>query len=206
MTRQIRPGRTPTLAELRRAQNHHRLLVTELARVRASALAWRNGLAALLAGLLGFGLIKGRSDVGDLPSGWGAVVGALLLISLIAGACAALALLRASHGRPALVTTAGLSSEVAADHIEVLASVRALRTGIALAFLCAALLVAAVGMTWYGPERDAPFLQAREGGVTGCGTVTGVSGGKLTLKDHNRVTTFDLTGIDDLRPVDSCAK
>ena len=61
------------------------LPVDELPRIRATALAWRNGLAALLAGLIGFGLIKGRSDIGQLQPPWQLVVGGLLVLSLLAG-------------------------------------------------------------------------------------------------------------------------
>jgi hypothetical protein len=204
MTREIRPGRTPTVAELRRAQDHHRLVLGELTRVRAAALAWRNGVAALLAGLLGFGLIKGRSEVDGLPPEWSAIVGLLLLASLIAGAGAALALLRASHGRPGLVATADLSSSIASDHIEAVASARALRSGILLGFLCMALLIAAVGTTWYGPERDAPRLQITNGTTNACGTVIAIRDGKVTLKNGSRVTVTDLTTAQDLQPVASC--
>ncbi len=52
-------------------------------------LAWRNGLAALLAGLIGFGLTKGRSDITQLGSLYAAIVGCLLVASLTAGAASA---------------------------------------------------------------------------------------------------------------------
>jgi hypothetical protein len=63
--------------------------------VRAAALAWRNGLAALLAGIIGFSLVRGRSDIGGLADPYGVVVGALLLGALVIGIVAALYLLRA---------------------------------------------------------------------------------------------------------------
>src|ERR687897_994973 len=69
-----------------------------LVKVRAKALAWRNGLGALLVGLIGFGLIKGRTDVGELAASYATIVGLALLASLIAGALAAVWLLRAAHG------------------------------------------------------------------------------------------------------------
>jgi hypothetical protein len=37
-----------------------------LSRMRTDAVVWRNGLGALLAGPVGFSLIKGRSDVSTL--------------------------------------------------------------------------------------------------------------------------------------------
>lgn len=70
----LTPGRPATAADLRAAQERDELLRTELPRVRQAATAWRNGLGALLAGLVGFGLIKGRSDVRELATGWAAAV------------------------------------------------------------------------------------------------------------------------------------
>lgn len=205
MTREIRPGRLPTPEELRRAQDHHNLLPGELARIRAASLAWRNGLAALLAGLLGFGLIKGRTDIEGLPSGWSATVGILLLASLIAGAVAALELLRASHGRPRVVALADLPSAVASDHIEALASVRALRAGIGLTFACLALLVAAVGVTWFGPERtDAPSLLISNRDTTACGAVVGLGSGEIAIKGGAGVIKVDLMTANSIQPVTTC--
>ena len=48
------------------AQAVQRMLRDELTVVRAAATAWRNGLAGLLAAMLGFSLVKGRSDIGTL--------------------------------------------------------------------------------------------------------------------------------------------
>ncbi|MEU9780344.1 hypothetical protein AB0H92_05050 [Streptomyces phaeochromogenes] len=75
-------------------------LAQELGRVREVAVAWRNGLGAILAGLDGFGLIKGRSDVGQAAPQWAVTAGLLLLAALVAGGLGALNLLRAAHGRP----------------------------------------------------------------------------------------------------------
>lgn len=77
-----------------------RALAQELGRVREVAVAWRNGLGAILAGLVGFGLIKGRSDVGQAAPQWAVTAGLLLLAALAAGGFGALSLLRAAHGRP----------------------------------------------------------------------------------------------------------
>ncbi|MEV6633608.1 hypothetical protein AB0M54_22945 [Actinoplanes sp. NPDC051470] len=65
----IAPGPGPaTLDDLRRVQHRDRLLRTELPRGREAATAWRNGLGALLTALIGFSLIKGRADVGQLAA------------------------------------------------------------------------------------------------------------------------------------------
>lgn len=160
-------GPPATASDLRRAQYRERLLRTELDRVRGAALAWRNGLAGLLAALLGFSLVKGRSDIGQLSPAASAVVGVLLLLALVAGAGAALALLRAAHGRPQIISL-GTSAHPALDeHLEALDSATALRRGIMLAMLCGVLLASAVGTTWYGPARAA--AQAPPGSAVGIG-------------------------------------
>ncbi|WP_225101591.1 hypothetical protein [Streptomyces sp. CoH27] len=63
------------------------------------------GLAALFVGLLGFGLVKGRTGVGELASPYDALVGGALLLCLLCGTLCALLLLllRAAHGAPTVV-------------------------------------------------------------------------------------------------------
>ena len=53
MTIQISAGSKATIRDRRTARATRDLLAGELPRVRASAVAWRNGLGALLAGLIG---------------------------------------------------------------------------------------------------------------------------------------------------------
>ncbi|MEV0935795.1 hypothetical protein ACIBMX_44915 [Streptomyces phaeochromogenes] len=125
-----------------------RALAQELGRVREVAVAWRIGLGAILAGLVDFRLIKGRSDVGQAAPQWAVTAGLLLLAALVAGGFGALSLLRAAHSRPyagrvADVGTGGRPFAVE-DHEEALTSARYLRNGIVLTCLCTGLLVAAV--------------------------------------------------------------
>jgi hypothetical protein len=96
----IAPGSPAQPSQRRAAKATLELLADELPRVRTSALAWRNGLGALLAGLIGFGLVKGRSDVTQLAPDAAVGVGVLLILALLAGSGAAVLLMRAAHGRP----------------------------------------------------------------------------------------------------------
>ncbi|WP_405775566.1 hypothetical protein [Streptomyces sp. NBC_01538] len=177
------PGRPATPDDLHRARQRDELFRTELPRVRAAALAWRNGLAALLTGLLGFGLIKGRSDVSGLAQPYAVAVGALLLAALVVGAAGACWLMTAGHGLPSITTTARLGSRISTDHEEAVRAVAYLRRGIAATLGCAAILVAAVGMTWYGPGAD-PALQVTTPTGTQCGSLLrlGPGGAVLTTK------------------------
>lgn len=88
-----------------------------------------------------------------------ALVGTLLLVAFLAGAVGALLLIRAANGPPSITPTSRSLMRSVADHGEALAAARALRCGIALTLGCVILLVAAVGVTWYGPVRDQTELQ-----------------------------------------------
>ncbi|MFE2532113.1 hypothetical protein [Streptomyces sp. NPDC059371] len=178
-------NRQVTPADLHRARHRQHVLRTELPRVRAAALAWRNGLAALLAGLVGFGLVKGRSDVSGLDEHWAAAVGALLLTALLLGASAAVWLMSAAHGLPEVVAVDGLHSRTAADHAEAVRSAKRLRRGIGATFCCAAALVAAVGATWYGPAAASPGVRVitPKGVLCGSSLRVGAHGPVLTAPD-----------------------
>ncbi|MFJ3791255.1 hypothetical protein [Kitasatospora sp. NPDC090091] len=201
------PGPPATPADLRRAQQQEVLLRTELTRVRGAALAWRNGLAALLAGLVGFGLVKGRSDVGELAPGWAVAVGLLLLAALLGGAVGAALLLRAAHGRFGVVPLDGLPPAEVRDHLEALASARALKRGVVATAVCSALLVAAVATTWYGPSRQDPALRVEYGGTgaTACGEPVRVLDHVLVLKSSAGELAVPLDQLRTVQPVKSCA-
>src|SRR5258708_14381477 len=93
-------GGPATVADLHAAQERQRLLAAELPRVREAATAWRNGLGGMLAALIGFGLIKGQSDISQLAPSCAAWTGILLLSALIVGAGAARLLIPPAIGPP----------------------------------------------------------------------------------------------------------
>jgi hypothetical protein len=208
---QISAGSKATIRDRRTARAIRDLLAGELPRVRAAALAWRNGLGALLAGLIGFGLIKGRSDVTQLEPAAAVGVGVLLLAALTVGAVAAVLLMRAAHGRPSTASVPEVVDRTANDPgeggrlAEAKASARALRRGVILSFLCTALLCAALGLTWYGPAKDKPRIEVRPtDGAALCGEVVSLADGKLALKTEQGQLTVDLTKANGMSAVDSC--
>lgn len=206
-SRRVAPGPPATAADLLAAQERHRLLSTELSRVREAALAWRNALAALLTALVGFGLIKGRSDVNLLDRPWAVAVGVILLCSLLSGTLGALLLVRSAHGSPTVAPLSALQVRSAADHLEALAAARALRRGMTLALLCAGLLVTAVAATWYGPAPapESPVVQVRTpaaGQV--CGTVVRTGRGTLTLKSPAGEVVVELAEASSLQALRAC--
>lgn len=207
MTQPIGAGPPAQPADRQAARNMRALLADELTRVRAGALAWRNGLGALLAGLIGFGLIKGRTDVGQLASWYAAMVGTLLLAALVVGGAGAALLMRAAHGRPGptpLPLASGADPLDVARDAEVVASMRALRRGVVAAFACAALLTAAVGVMWYGPEKQRLVEVQLTTGARHCGQILSLAHNRLTLKTSRGQITVDLTQADGMAVADSC--
>jgi hypothetical protein len=204
VSRQLSPGRSATVADLQAARERERLLLAELPRVREAATAWRNGLGGLLAALVGFSLIRGRSDIGELATPWAVLVGILLLAALIIGAVGALLLIRAANGRPSVASTRQVLSRPVADHIESLAAAAALRRGIVLTLACAGLLVAAVGATWYGPAHGNPaVLIVTPNGII-CGSVVRVGHNDLALNTAVGEVTTDMASISGMQAVVNC--
>ncbi|OXM60491.1 hypothetical protein [Amycolatopsis vastitatis] len=203
----LRPAQTRPGDEYpQHVQVVQRMLREELGLVRESALAWRNGLAALLAGLLGFSLIKGRSDISTLVTPWRITVGALLLLALLAGAASALVLLRAAHGHPRRIARTAVRSAVAQQRWEAEEARTDLNRGTVGVLTCAALLVVAVAVTWYGPAAAKPTLEIVVGGETICGSVVRTDAGRLTLKTDHGERTTDLTQATGFRPIDNCGR
>ena len=116
------------------ARQRAALAARELTQVRAAALAWSKGMAAVLAGLLGFSLVKGRTDVGSLSGGYALIVGALLLLAIGAGGAATWNLLSAAYGRPIKVRLSQMRdeqwSQLAAEHAEALSAGKAMTRGL----------------------------------------------------------------------------
>jgi hypothetical protein len=200
----LAPGPPATATDLYRAQERRQLLTSELRRVREAAIAWRNGLGGLLVGLVGFSLIKGRSDVGQLADDWAIAVGCVLLFALATGALGAFRLIRAAHGRPALTDVRDLAPGPLAEHAEALDSVRSLTSGIRLAATCTLMLVTAVGMTWYGPEKEPPRVEITTPAGPICGTTVRVDAGRIVLKTSGGEIAADLTKVNSLKAVATC--
>ncbi|MEU6367273.1 hypothetical protein ABZ876_16435 [Streptomyces sp. NPDC046931] len=204
------PGPPGTAADRQAARQTRQLLAGELARARAAALAWRNGLAALFVGLLSFGLIKGRTDIGKLASPYDALVGVALLLCLLFGASGALLLLRAAHGAPTTVRLpTGVPAVSAAlhigDHMETRRSVRALGRGVVLTIACGAMLVAGVALTWYGPEKEGPRLLVRTSWGEVCGKAERTEAGRLVLRTDHGEVGVPLTDVRLVDAVDDCS-
>lgn len=205
MTIRLKAGPAGTPATLTAAVERERLLRSELPRVRSAAIAWRNALGALLAGLLGFGLVKGRSDIGQVAEPWAIIIGILLLVSLVCGTSGAFLIVRAAHGRPFVASIDGLMSRRLSDHHEALDAARALRWGVGFTLACAAVLVGAVAVMWYAPAAQPPTLlvTSPESGAV-CGKVGRIDRNSLIIRSLGGEVAVTLSEVIGLQPMDSC--
>jgi hypothetical protein len=84
------------------------------------------------------------------------------------------------------------------------ASRHSLRRGILAAFLSMAVLVTAVGITWYGPEREGPKLLIRDSTAVYCGATVRTDGGAIELKTSKGQVAVKLSDIRSVEAVDQC--
>ncbi|WP_431947572.1 hypothetical protein [Micromonospora marina] len=208
MTVKVSAGPPARPADRARAKALQALQADELSRIRDGAVAWRNGLGALLAGLLGFSLIKGRSDVSQVRPSYAIAVGLLLLAALIVGGIAAAFVMRAAHGRPCSTALPGADVPnpiTAARQNEAELSERALSWGVRLVFGCVALLTPAVAVTWYGPVKEKPRIEVQLiDSSRWCGEAVSVANGWMTLKTGNGKIPIDLTKAVSVTASDAC--
>ncbi|GHA94287.1 hypothetical protein GCM10010330_55480 [Streptomyces tendae] len=205
MSASLRPGRPADPSDAAHAQEHHRTLRAELALVRESAHSWRIGLGGLLLALIGFSLIRGPSEVDKVAPPWHAVIGCLLLVSLATGGYGAYRLLSAHNGRPRTRPVDLSSSPSTQNHLLALTALRDLRHGITATLLCTVFLVAAVGTTWYGPEKEKPKLLVRTAtGAVLCGDAATGDGRRLTLRTKSGRVGVALSDVLVMETVEKC--
>lgn len=193
------------------ALNAYRAVSQELPAVRAMADSWRKGLAGLLVAVLGFTLIRGRSDLGQLVTGWAVAVAVLLALVVAIGGFAAYQILGAASGWPKPIPAItgrrsdGRTASAPTTHDLAMKSLAALRQGMAAATLAVLLLLAAIATTWFGPAKESAPLYVVDGsGAVFCGKVKETDHGRITLESGTGTTVVQLGAVTNLAPVDSC--
>jgi hypothetical protein len=93
----------------------------------------------------------------------------------------------------------------AAEHVTAVAALRDLSRGIVGVQLCAALLVGAVGITWYGPARSEPRLRITVPGATVCGSVVRVAAGRAVLATDAGQVEVAFADALAVQPVAKCS-
>ncbi|MGJ3560396.1 hypothetical protein ACR6C2_25295 [Streptomyces sp. INA 01156] len=204
----LTPGRPAVAADRAAARRMRQALTEELPKVREAALAWRNGLAGLFVGLLGFGLVKGRTDVGKLASPYDALVGGVLLLSLVCGAVGALYLLRAAHGMPVAAPLApepgpSTAARYAGDHVEAGRACGRCAGAWSSPWRAARCWWRASPSPGTAGEGD-PRLLVKTPAGTECGEPRRTEHGVVVLKTDTGETRVSLADATAVIPVESC--
>ncbi|WP_329171362.1 hypothetical protein [Streptomyces sp. NBC_01477] len=209
------PPRPPIEADLAERDRFQALVRDSLPNVRASAEAWRNGLAAFVT-LVGTAVVvKGRTTAADLPVGWRLAVTVLIgggLALAVAGLWHALAAQAGS--RSLAVTLADIHREYGSlDAFHLATAIRAARLltrarrAVALALAC---LFAGIALTWWAPGETAGHDSGRLRVTYGTGTVCGTfvsSGGdvlRLAVAGQSAPAAVPLAGVTSITPVAAC--
>jgi hypothetical protein len=144
------PPSTPQsrlLAEEKRQQ-----IPDELARVRAQAEQWRNGLAGITALFTAAGLFSGQRTVAALAMEARVWAGCAVIASIVTAAIGLYLSMSAAFGIPARRPgAAGMAQAVIGELRLLRRTVRALHGAMVCAFISLALMLAALAVTWYGP-------------------------------------------------------
>ncbi|MEE6163442.1 MULTISPECIES: hypothetical protein [unclassified Mycolicibacterium] len=207
----LTPSHDATVQHRQDALNTYRMVSEELPAVRAMADSWRKGIAGLLVAVVGFTVIRGRSDLSQLATGWAIAVGGLLAGVVIVGGFAAYQILGAAHGWPRPVPaisgrrTDGTVAAAPTTHDLTMKSLAALRQGMGAAVVSVVLLMAAIGVTWFGPAKEPARLAVTDGsGASICGKVKQTDHGRITLDTAAGTTVIDLGKATNLMPVETC--
>ncbi|MGW5277534.1 hypothetical protein ACWEQP_34430 [Streptomyces sp. NPDC004044] len=207
MSVRVTAGTPSTPASRQRADESRRLLDDELARTRAQAENWRNGLAGLLGLLTTVGIIKGPNTVQGLTGGPRAAVGLLLLGGLLLAAFGAFFAMRAAFGLPRRrLADASLKELLTRERLTVRQAVRDLRRAIVAGFLALAVVTAGVGLTWYGPRSGKPGVRVVEiDGSMLCGTLVGVDAKEVRLRVNGVERRLPVGRVGFAKSVGSCS-
>lgn len=206
----LQPGPPATLADRHEVVSVRRLVTGELAATRRAALGWARGIGGIFAAMIGLGLVHGRVDVETLASPFAVVVGVAFVLAVIAGAVAALATMRAAHGRPLMTSLAAAATnaqtgDALSEHTEARRSIRALALGLSFAGVSTLSLLIALGTIWYAPTGvSAALAVIDDAGTSWCGTVTRVTNGAAILQTEDGIVRVDLGTAQSLHAVTEC--
>jgi hypothetical protein len=195
--------------DLRWTQRQEDLQFEALAKVRSAAEKWAASLGALL-GLSGTILVvQGRDDFSKLEDEFRIAVGATLLVAVIIGACATFLAARAAQGTPAHVAWPSGAKLKKWEHEEAVKARGMLTRSRHLAIGAVALVLLALGLTWFGEAKpadaDALLVVPREGAPV-CGTMAAAADGEsvvVTLEGGQEVS-LEGSDVGDVIRVDRC--
>lgn len=158
---------------------------TQLKAVRTSAEKWAGAVGTLLGLFAITGFVKGPEDLMSLDPTWRPGFLVLIALGLLLGLVATLLAARAAYGWPAQAPLTGLLYEQW-QASAARTSARCLVTAVVSAVSGYLLLVAAVGLLWFGPRAQSPTLTLV---VTQSSLVCG------------RLASLEVTGLSILDPL-----
>lgn len=211
-----KPEHPPTPADLAERDRFAALAEASLPSIRASAEAWRNGLAAFVTLVTTGAVIKGRDTTAHLTTGWRvavtAAIGGGIALSLAGLWLALAAQAGTDEGAVALEQIHSSHASVAA-YQAALANTAARRLRRARATVAAALCAFLVGIvaTWWAPEArsDTPAkVTVLHDGTSTCGTLESADGGAIRVRvagAHDSVTV-PLAKVTNILIVGICDK
>ena len=167
------------------------------------------GLAGLLTLITAVSVVKGRDTITDLDETLKMAIGVLLLLSLLAAAIGLWSALRAAYGWPEAAETT-FPSQWTPLLRRAEEARNSLKTAVILTYITFALVVAAVGLTWYGSEDPPAFLSVTYTGSDGkqakvCGERKPSDAKMLTLEpEGEKATTIALSDAEAVKVVASC--
>lgn len=176
-------------------------------RVRQAAHDWRNGAGALVAGILSFSLIKGKSDLAEVAEGWAVFAGALLALSLLLGLSASFLILRASHGLPLFISVDNAQTSEVREYLEAIRSTGYLRLGIKVLTASLFSLAFSVAVVWYAPEREQDKLVLATPAGSVCGTILMSAEGSITIlteKEPRTPILVQFREVTDMHTTPDC--
>ncbi len=206
VTVRIRPGPASTASSRDRTRQLQELRRTELTRVRTAAENWRNGLAALLALITTVSVVKGRAAIDQLPFRAQVAVGVALLAAVICAAAGAYLAMRAAYGMPTIQQLSGSTEElVDFERASAVKAMGELRWAVRLTFATLALLVTAIGVTWYVPPSPPAMVQiVTRDGASVCGTLQHASATDISVEHGGQVSGVPTSALGMLRVVRGC--
>jgi hypothetical protein len=146
----VTPGPPATPGDLEHARELQELQRGELEAVRAQAEKWRTGLGGLVGLATVIAGVRGASGTAALDTTSKIVSGVLLLLAVVFAAVGSFVSMRAAYGFPGRrLAEASLDELVVRRRDRLRRACRDLRRAVLLAYLALAMLVGAVGITWF---------------------------------------------------------
>ena len=190
-------------------EEFRKLTESQLEDTRKSAEGWRNGLAALIGLTAIASTINSGAVVSNLGAGAAVGAGTLLLIGIAAAAWGIVRSMRAAYGSPDLIERSEFAAGGGLDGFRFQLAVQAardLKFARYASLVALASVVAAIGIVWYGPRAQEPFVQIETTGLTHlCGRIVGSADGHVELQDPaGSAIIVDTKAIQAIRTVGHC--